>query len=219
MRRTSRIRRRRAGSVDGTTDAIRAVACIRFVRPRWAMWAQSLFHKVYTRSTNGGIATMHHAQTLNGRQFAHSTMAHHLPPSNESTRMMRTRAEPMNDDAPWWTRPNLTRSGHPNQTPQYPSDNPRESQNTSRAGQSCSVRRSSSLAEDVGARGQGNGLCFLAERPQARRLRRLARWLHGGGKAEAGSRCRDARSCSLQRLVRHLRVLEAHRVPASSCSR
>jgi hypothetical protein len=30
--RTSRIRRRRAGSVDDTTDAIRAVACIRFVR-------------------------------------------------------------------------------------------------------------------------------------------------------------------------------------------
>ena len=30
--RTLRIRRRRAGSVDDTTDAIRAVACIRFVR-------------------------------------------------------------------------------------------------------------------------------------------------------------------------------------------
>jgi hypothetical protein len=30
---TSRIRRRRAGSVDDTTDAIRAVACICFVRP------------------------------------------------------------------------------------------------------------------------------------------------------------------------------------------
>jgi hypothetical protein len=29
---TPRIRRRRAGSVDDTTDAIRAVACIRFVR-------------------------------------------------------------------------------------------------------------------------------------------------------------------------------------------
>ena len=69
----------------------------------------------------------------------------------------------MNDDAPCWTRPNLTRSGHPNQTPQYPSDNPRESQNTSLAVQSCSVRRSGSLAEDVSDRGQGNGLCFLAE--------------------------------------------------------
>jgi len=32
--RTLRIRRRRAGSVDDTTDAIRAVACIRFVRRR-----------------------------------------------------------------------------------------------------------------------------------------------------------------------------------------
>ena len=31
--RTTRIRRRRAGSVDDATDAIRAVACIRFVRP------------------------------------------------------------------------------------------------------------------------------------------------------------------------------------------
>jgi hypothetical protein len=30
--RTLRIRRRRAESVDDTTDAIRAVACIRFVR-------------------------------------------------------------------------------------------------------------------------------------------------------------------------------------------
>ena len=30
---TTRIRRRRAGGVDDTTDAIRAVACIRFVRP------------------------------------------------------------------------------------------------------------------------------------------------------------------------------------------
>ncbi|MEQ1933337.1 MAG: hypothetical protein ABL962_05590 [Fimbriimonadaceae bacterium] len=30
--RTIRIRRRRAGGVDDTTDAIRAVACIRFVR-------------------------------------------------------------------------------------------------------------------------------------------------------------------------------------------
>ena len=30
---TSRIRRRRAGSVDDTTDSLRAVACIRFVRP------------------------------------------------------------------------------------------------------------------------------------------------------------------------------------------
>ena len=31
---TFRIRRRRAGCVDDTTDAIRVVACIRFVRPR-----------------------------------------------------------------------------------------------------------------------------------------------------------------------------------------
>jgi len=32
----TRIRRRRAGSVDDTTDAMRAVACIRFVRPWFA---------------------------------------------------------------------------------------------------------------------------------------------------------------------------------------
>ena len=31
--RTLRIRRRRAESVDDTTDSLRAVACIRFVRP------------------------------------------------------------------------------------------------------------------------------------------------------------------------------------------
>ena len=31
---TPRVRRWRAGRVDDTTDAIRAVACIRFVRPR-----------------------------------------------------------------------------------------------------------------------------------------------------------------------------------------
>jgi len=37
--RTLRIRRRRAGSVDDTTDAIRAVACIRFVRPCCLVWA------------------------------------------------------------------------------------------------------------------------------------------------------------------------------------
>ena len=30
---TSRIRRRRAGDVDDMTDSLRAVACIRFVRP------------------------------------------------------------------------------------------------------------------------------------------------------------------------------------------
>ena len=36
--RTTRIRRRRAGGADDTTDAIRAVACIRFVRLRLAVW-------------------------------------------------------------------------------------------------------------------------------------------------------------------------------------
>ena len=39
---TSRIRRRRAGGVEDTTDAIRAVACIRFVRPLLCRCGSSL---------------------------------------------------------------------------------------------------------------------------------------------------------------------------------
>jgi len=39
-------------------------------------------------------------------------------------------------------------------------------------------------------------------RPQAQRPRSAARHLHGGWKGGGGSRCRDARSGSLQRMVR-----------------
>jgi hypothetical protein len=41
--RATRIRRRRAGSVDDTTDAIRAVACIRFVRLWFCEWHRKGF--------------------------------------------------------------------------------------------------------------------------------------------------------------------------------
>ena len=36
--RTPRIRRRRAQDVADTTDSLRAVACIRFVRPNFSVW-------------------------------------------------------------------------------------------------------------------------------------------------------------------------------------
>ena len=56
--------------------------------------------------------------------------------------------------------------------------------------------------------------CGIAERPQAQRLRSAARWLRkgGGGRMGAGggmvrSSQRDARSSSLQRMVRRFRVL------------
>ena len=66
--------------------------------------------------------------------------------------------------------------------------------------------------------------CIKIERPQAQRQRRAARLLRGGS---AGSRSRDARSCSLQRMVRRfVDVCEAsdgvnkrrHRIKAMPCS-
>jgi hypothetical protein len=46
-----------------------------------------------------------------------------------------------------------------------------------------------------------------AERPQAQRPRSAARHLHGGRQGGGGSRCRDARSGSLQRMVRRFRFM------------
>ena len=58
---------------------------------------------------------------------------------------------------------------------------------------------------------------LLGERPQAQRLRSAARWLrrHGGGRmgeggGMVGSSQRDARSSSLQRMVRPLGVSAPH---------
>jgi hypothetical protein len=52
----------------------------------------------------------------------------------------------------------------------------------------------------IGLLQQNRCLILFAERPQAQRLRMLARWLHGYGKAEAGSSQCDCRSRSLQRM-------------------
>lgn len=48
----------------------------------------------------------------------------------------------------------------------------------------------------------GEQTLFLGRTSRIRRRRRLARWLHGGRKAVAGSSQRDSRSRSLQRMVR-----------------
>src|SRR5260221_10123661 len=47
-------------------------------------------------------------------------------------------------------------------------------------------------------------MCEVAQRPKAQRPRSAARHLHGGRKGGCGSRCRDARSGSLQRMVGRL---------------
>ena len=69
------------------------------------------------------------------------------------------------------------------------------------------------LVDDRGIRARDSGVMLYGEfrgqvpivpNTQAQRPRRAARPLHGGGKVEAGSRGRDARSGSLQRLVRLL---------------
>ena len=59
-RRTSRIRRRRAQEVADTTDSLRAVACIRFVRLGWFSGA---VHVSALSELDGGSSTVHEVES------------------------------------------------------------------------------------------------------------------------------------------------------------